>query len=1324
MSEHEAGEGPKTKVERKDVQYSSREAILRHLIVFLVVIGLLLSPTSTGVVAQSTDDRIERILSAMSVEQRVGQLFMVDFLGAEAKPDSAIAHLIRDYHVGAVYLTWLNGNVTNETGTPAQVARLTNSLQQLACDDTRLSNVADCVPLFVAVDHEGDGYPRTHLRQGATQIPSAMAIGATWSEDDAQRVGEVVGRELSAVGVNMLLGPVVDVLERPHPEGGGDLNLRVFGGDPAWVGMLGRAYIRGVHQGSGGRMLTVAKHFPGHGSSDRNPDQEVSTVSKSFDDLKRSDLVPFFAVTAAGPDKGMTDALMPSHIRYRGFQGDVSQLTRPISLDPEGMRAFMSLPQLAVWRREGLVVADALGVPALQSYYDPTLSTFPARQAAKDALLAGNDLLPIVLYARERDYNGKQLPNMLDTIAYFRDEYRANPTFRQRADDAVRHILSAKLKLYPDLSPQSAQVDAAQVSTVVGQSDAAMRGVIQDALTVISPEGGRRLPSAPRGSDDILILGCFRGCLPGDTMNESAIQNTLVRLYGPTGSGQIDPARVHTIQFDQLDSLMSKQLSPSDSDKYRKMIAEADWIVLGIVAYLPDAIPATAAYKRFLRDPSFDLRNKKLVAVAYSAPYYLDATEIGKLTAYLAVYSKVSPAIEVSVRALFGELPARGLPPVSVPGVNYDLAAQLQPDLAQRIALDVPSGQAWREGDSLIVHAGPIYDRNGHLIRDGTEVTFSARYLELGVALAPQIITPTQTGLAAAAFNLTLAGSLDLVARSGEAQSEPIRLVVAPAASPVPAAAARPTLTPPLSLQGRGGNPVPWSGVLIAVVLLLGGAALVSILLRRSTPRPDMDMTARGGPSVEQAPDVTLSPEERVILRQVFGKYSRITVDAEFRSGYSGAHTLLVLPIKSDSRADAYAIAKLAPQWLIRQELANYETFVKDTLPPVTARIEDAPALPAERGEALGALRYTFVGQIGPARTQSLREFASSHSSNEVASVLEHKLFEVFGRNWWMQRRPYSFRLGQEYERLLPVNVVAEVGQGTARPDLRLVASAREWPDVRALSMGQVVRLEGFAAEEVSANGHTVTLTLPSSAPHRFRARLRSSAHARLPSVEAGAIMPPVTATIIATRATLLEIAASKAFLNVRASDETVTVGEQRFPNPLRACTTLLDERIFGTLSTIHGDLNLENILVDPGDNVWLIDFALTRDGHTLYDFARLETELVTRHIAPLMVRAGLAAPELTRVLAWLDRGESLRASSPPALGHTALDDAALVLASVRRIVNRCLFDPAHPEEYTRALLVCQLGALKFANLDSVPEAPLPKQLAFAAAAYLAGKVT
>jgi hypothetical protein len=249
-----------------------------------------------------------------------------------------------------------------------------------------------------------------------------------------------------------------------------------------------------------------------------------------------------------------------------------------------------------------------------------------------------------------------------------------------------------------------------------------------------------------------------------------------------------------------------------------------------------------------------------------------------------------------------------------------------------------------------------------------------------------------------------------------------------------------------------------------------------------------------------------------------------------------------------------------------------------------------------------------------------------------------------------------------------------------------------------------------------------ITLTLPDAqrAPRRFRARVRAAnAQSHLPPVKVGEVCPPLTVGIVVTRNLLLEAEARKAMPAIRTSDEAITLSGQRYPNPLRHYAALLDERVFGTLATIHGDLNLENILIDPGGYTWLIDFALTRDGHTLYDFARLETELVTRHVAPLMARAGLAAHEFLVVLEWLDGGKRSEWSAPPALGQAALDDAAILLAAVRRIVNRCQFDPARPEEYARALVICQLGALKFANLDTVPEAPLPKQLALVAAAHL-----
>jgi len=130
-----------------------------------------------------------------------------------------------------------------------------------------------------------------------------MAIGATWSEDDAQPwVSWVVGSRAFAVACELLLGPVVDVLERPHPEGGGDLNLRVLGATrPGWACWAARTFC--VHQAAVAN-VDCRQAFPGHGSSDRNPDQEVSTISKSLTTEAAATLVPVCRLTAAGPDQG------------------------------------------------------------------------------------------------------------------------------------------------------------------------------------------------------------------------------------------------------------------------------------------------------------------------------------------------------------------------------------------------------------------------------------------------------------------------------------------------------------------------------------------------------------------------------------------------------------------------------------------------------------------------------------------------------------------------------------------------------------------------------------------------------------------------------------------------------------------------------------------------------------------------------------------------------------------------------------------------------------------------------------------------------------
>ena len=217
---------------------------MRRFFAYFIVLCVLLALTPRSSSAQA--DPAAEILAQMTVEERVGQLFIVPFVGPDVGDNSNIAELIVEYKVGGVVLLAANQNFTNDETTPRQVAMLSNQLQTLAL-------ARGALPLLVAIDHEGDGPPYTRITGGVTPLPSPMAVGATWDPDNAEAIGEITGRELSAMGINLLLGPSVDVLNDPRPTGRGDIGVRAFGGDPFWVGTMGRAYIRGVHRGSDAR---------------------------------------------------------------------------------------------------------------------------------------------------------------------------------------------------------------------------------------------------------------------------------------------------------------------------------------------------------------------------------------------------------------------------------------------------------------------------------------------------------------------------------------------------------------------------------------------------------------------------------------------------------------------------------------------------------------------------------------------------------------------------------------------------------------------------------------------------------------------------------------------------------------------------------------------------------------------------------------------------------------------------------------------------------------------------------------------------------------
>ncbi len=390
----------------------------------------------------------------------MGQLFLVTFQGDTVTNESAIADLITNYHVGGVVLSTADDNFTgygNPANTLQQTLDLTSTLQGLALSGEVPIEPAEGVdtdavpplslgtapinpvPLLIGTMNDGDSTGSTNQKGGFTALPANMALGATWRPQFAQEMGQIAGQELVSTGINLLLGPALDVLERPSPLSAGDLGTSSFGGDPYWVGLMGQAYVDGVHLGSNDRVAVVASSFPGKGSSDRSVYDEVPTVRKSFEQLKQLELAPFITLTAGDPaDAPVTDALLATHIRYQGFQGNIRATTAPVSLDPQALNTLMALPEFAPWRDAGgIVVSDALGVRSIERLYDDTESEFPHRQVAKDALLAGNDLLYLADFALGSNNTEAELANIKDTTRWFEEKYRTDPTFQLRVDDAV-----------------------------------------------------------------------------------------------------------------------------------------------------------------------------------------------------------------------------------------------------------------------------------------------------------------------------------------------------------------------------------------------------------------------------------------------------------------------------------------------------------------------------------------------------------------------------------------------------------------------------------------------------------------------------------------------------------------------------------------------------------------------------------------------------------------------------------------------------------------------------------------------------------------------
>lgn len=776
----------------------SRPNSALSILMLLVLVFAWVVPDRAGQAAarQQTDvanQKARAMLASMTPEERVGQLFLFTFSGTKADDTVPIYEVIAESHIGGVVLLRENNNFTDQDDILAGAQQLTASLQQIKFDTSSAApdaaaDAPNYIPLFVGIQQEGDLYPNDQILSGMSPLPNLMSIGATWNRDLAARVGSVLGSELSALGFNLFLGPSLDVLDVLYVSGGEDLGVRSFGGDPYWVSELGKAYVTGLHEGSRGRLAVIAKHFPGQGGSDRQPESEIATIRKTFEQLRLIDLAPFFAVTNLQNDaNAIVDGMLLSHIRYQGLQRNIRQSTLPVSFDRTALNDILNLTELLPWRENnGLLVSDNLGSPAIRRFFDPTGNRFDAYLVARDAFLAGNDLLYV------DDFIGSGDPDaattLIRTLDFFAQKYREDPAFAQRVDASAERILTLKYTLYPEFNLEQVLPDPAGLAEI-GSSAQLAYEVASRSVTLVSPdpeELASLLPRPPQSSERILfITDTMTGrqcstCPDVPTISANAIQSEVLRLYGPQAGGQITRNLVTSYSFVDLWRFVNRleEDSPIESD-----LQSADWIVIGMLGYSPDR-PESGALRTLLSERADILRNKRVVVFAFNAPYYLDATDLTKVTAYYALYSKTPASALVAAQVLFQEITPRGALPVSVPGTGYDLIDATRPNTNQVISLtldltDSPpltNGRTplptpvptFKVGDIIPLKTGVIMDHNQNPVPDGTPVRF--RFAIGGESeVAQSIDTVTANGIARTSFRIERSGLLEITVTSDPA---------------------------------------------------------------------------------------------------------------------------------------------------------------------------------------------------------------------------------------------------------------------------------------------------------------------------------------------------------------------------------------------------------------------------------------------------------------------------------------------------------------------------------------------------------------------------
>lgn len=338
--------------------------------------------------------KVQLLMQGMSLEQKLGQLILVEYLG-NSYQDSGLQYMIAQQYVGGFMYQQSNHNFDG----PYTVAANVNTFSQQAMQDAH-------VPLLIATDQEGGLVNRLYQFHGP--LPSAADMAATGNPQTALDQGTQAAKWMLELGMNADLAPVVDV----HTVDPAILESRMFGSDPQTVATYAGAYLNGLQQQM---VIGCLKHFPGLGAISSDPHAGLPTVNRSKADLENIDLAPYkLMIQKDHPAMIMaTDVLMPA-------------------LDPN-LPAELSPQVIGLLRTElgydGVVITDGL-------YMGGISQRWSLSEAAVLSIIAGDDIV-------EGPYTPAQVA---DVVAALKLALQQGRLSMARVDQSVQRILLMKMQ--------------------------------------------------------------------------------------------------------------------------------------------------------------------------------------------------------------------------------------------------------------------------------------------------------------------------------------------------------------------------------------------------------------------------------------------------------------------------------------------------------------------------------------------------------------------------------------------------------------------------------------------------------------------------------------------------------------------------------------------------------------------------------------------------------------------------------------------------------------------------------------------------------------